>query len=495
MRKLLLSFSLIVLSALCLSAQEPVRHKVKWYEDAQTICNRHGVSMEELLKANSLHYPTDIKPGMTIVIPEKRVAAKAVAVPAEVPERKPRTDLPAGDGTGPAAVVPAVAGIMAGTVPGIAAGASADTSARSDSGAFHPVKKHLNVGLALPLDSDGGGNENYTDFYGGALLAIDELSQNGGPGVDLICIDTREERAAWDRLGHCDFVIGPVAGNDLQDALQALPRTVSVVSPLDPRCERLLTFHGNLIQAPTPTSRQWQQSIAWLKKEWGPADKMFVLYESGGAEESPDSPINALVDSCGIPAIKYSYKILDGRDVADALIEQFTQVPDAVNRVIIASDNQAFVNDAVRNLRILLHNGCSVILYAPARIKSFETIDVENLHSLSLRMSATYNVDYDNPAVQRFLLQYRALYNTEPTAFAFQGYDLMKYMLMLKSGSPSDWEYQAINKRIDLLQESFLLKKQGQGWVNSATRGVVYGSGYNLEMYNNQFISSINENQ
>ena len=71
----------------------------------------------------------------------------------------------------------------------------------------------------------------------------------------------------------------------------------------------------------------------------------------------------------------------------------------------------------------------------------------------------------------------------------------MKYMLMLKSGSPSDWEYQAINKRIDLLQESFLFKKQGQGWVNSATRGVVYGSGYNLEMYNNQFISSINENQ
>ena len=208
------------------------------------------------------------------------------------------------------------------------------------------------------------------------------------------------------------------------------------------------------------------------------------------------------MDSCGISAVKYSYKILDGRDVADQLIEQFSQVPDAVNRVLIASDNQAFVNDAVRNLRILRHNGCNVVLYAPARIKSFETIDVENLHSLSLRMSATYNVDalfraYEclPAAVQRFLLKFRALYNTEPSAFAFQGYDLMKYMLILKSGSPDNWENQAISKRTDLLQESFLLKKQGQGWINSATRGVVYGSGYNLNIYNNQFISIKNENE
>nr|MCR4564832.1 hypothetical protein [Bacteroidales bacterium] len=293
----------------------------------------------------------------------------------------------------------------------------------------------------------------------------------------------------WNKLSGCDFVIGPVAMRDIQKALRVIPREVSVVSPLDPRCENLLPFHSNLIQAPTPVARQWEQSVAWMKNEFTLIDKLFVLYEKGSAEEAPDSPINALIDSCGISSIKYSYKILDGRDVADELIEQFTQVPDAVNRVIIASDNQAFVNDAVRNLRILLHNGCPVVLYAPARIKSFETIDVENLHSLSLRLSATYNVDYDSPAVQRFLLQYRALYNTEPTAFAFQGYDLMKYMLILKSGSPSDWENQAISKRIDLLQESFLLKKQGQGWVNSATRGVVYGSGYNLDMYNNYFIS------
>lgn len=470
-RRLLLSFSLVLLSAFTLAAQDVVEHKVKWYEDAQTICNRNGISLEELLKANSLRYDTDVKPGMTLRIPRK-VSAKATLLPRE--ETPASGSEPA---TVSAAAVPAVTPVVApASVPGGQASAA-------DTALFQAVKTRLKAGLVLPLKSAEGGSENYTDFYGGALLAIDEAAREHGIGTELQVIDLQEEPQAWDKLKKSDFIIGPVNSKDLGAALDALPAEVTVVSPLDPRCEPLTAQHANLIQAPTPVARQWVNSFEWMKKEFITSDKLFVLFEKGSKEEAPDSWLNQMADSCGIPAIKYSYKILDGREVADELIEKCTMVPDAVNRVIIASDDQAFVNDAVRNLRVLVHNGCKVVLYGTARIKSFDTIEVENLHSLSFRMSATYNVDYNQPAVQRFLLKYRALYNTEPTAFAFQGYDLMKYMLILKSGSPQDWENQAINKRIDLLQESFLLSKQGQGWVNTATREVVYGSGYNIETY------------
>ena len=470
-RRLLLSFSLVLLSVFTLAAQDVVEHKVKWYEDARTICNRHGISLEELLKANSLRYDTDVKPGMTLRIPRK-VSAKATLLPRE--ETPASGSEPA---TVSAAAVPAVTPVVApASVPGGQASAA-------DTALFQAVKTRLKAGLVLPLKSAEGGSENYTDFYGGALLAIDEAAREHGIGTELQVIDLQEEPQAWNKLEDSDFIIGPVNSKDLGAALDALPAEVTVVSPLDPRCEPLTERHANLIQAPTPVARQWVNSFEWMKKEFITSDKLFVLFEKGSKEEAPDSWLNQLADSCGIPAIKYSYKILDGREVADELIEKCTMVPDAVNRVIIASDDQAFVNDAVRNLRVLVHNGCKVVLYGTARIKSFDTIEVENLHSLSFRMSATYNVDYNQPAVQRFLLKYRALYNTEPTAFAFQGYDLMKYMLILKSGSPQDWENQAINKRIDLLQESFLLSKQGQGWVNTATREVVYGSGYNIETY------------
>ncbi|MCR4564566.1 MAG: LysM peptidoglycan-binding domain-containing protein, partial [Bacteroidales bacterium] len=273
-RTTLLGFLLFILSALCLSAQESVEHKVKWYEDAQTICNRHGISMDELLKANSLQYPTDIKPGMTVVIPARKAAAKPASEAAAPQPSAKAAGAVAGTAAGAAPV--ALAAGDAPVQPADSLAQSADSLVLADSGY---VKRHLRAGLALPLNGAEGGSENYADFYGGALLAIDELSQNNGLGVDLVFVDTQEEKNSWNKFSDCDFVVGPVSGDDLKEALRVLPREVTVVSPLDPRCEALLPFHSNLIQAPTPGSRQWEQSIAWLKQEFKGADKLFVLYE------------------------------------------------------------------------------------------------------------------------------------------------------------------------------------------------------------------------
>ena len=490
MRRFLFCLSVFLLSGLTLPAQEFVEHTVRWYEDAQTICNRYGCTLEELLKANHLRYSTDVQPKMKVLIPKKKPAPKAVLAsdtPAEAPGQKPVAS--PGDFSAPKisrsdpsenASVPRI--FFNGT-PLAAAAAAADASTKEDA-AFTPVKTQFRAGLMLPLKSQEGGSDNYNDFYCGALLALDEMGRDYGLSVELTVVDTQEEPNAYNKLKNCDFVIGPVGADEVKAALSALPDKVDVVSPLNPRCEELAALAPNFIQAPTPVARQWEDCLDWMKGDFIRGDKFVVLYEKGSREAQPGSWINSLVDSCGISAVKYSYKILDGREVADALVEQLTMVPDAVNRVLIASDNQAFVNDAVRNLRVLVHNGFRVALYAPAKIKSYETIEVENLHSVGLRMSCTYHVDYNRPAVQRFLMKYRALCNTEPGAFAFQGFDLMKYMLMLKSGSPEGWQQKASSERFELLQESFLLEQRGKGWVNTATRKVVYGPGYSIETVN-----------
>ncbi|MBP5397244.1 MAG: hypothetical protein J6Y32_01225 [Bacteroidales bacterium] len=495
MRRFLLCLFVFLLSGLTLPAQEFVEHTVRWYEDAQTICNRYGCTLEELLSANHLRYSTDIQPKMKVMIPKKKPAPKPV-LPAETQAETP-AQTPDGSQTMPVQPAAQPASPAEHSVPriyfngtplaaGAAVAAAEATPADGADSAFTPVKTQLRAGLMLPLKSKEGGSDNYNDFYLGALLALDEMARDYGLNVHLTVIDTHEEPEAYKKVKNCDFVIGPVGAEEMKSALSALPEQVTVVSPLNPRCEELAAEAGNFIQAPTPVSRQWKDCLDWIKGDFIRGDKFLVLYEKGSREVQEGSWINALVDSCGLEVIKYNYKILDGREVADALVERLSMAPDAVNRVLIASDNQAFVNDAVRNLRVLVHNGFRVALYAPAKIKSYETIEVENLHSVGLRMSCTYHVDYSRPAVQRFLMKYRALYNTEPGAFAFQGFDLMKYMLLLKSGSPEGWEQKASSERLDLLQESFLLERQGKGWVNAATRKVVYGPGYSIETYNNK---------
>jgi ABC-type branched-subunit amino acid transport system substrate-binding protein len=147
---------------------------------------------------------------------------------------------------------------------------------------------------------------------------------------------------------------------------------------------------------------------------------------------------------------------------------------------VIASENEAFVNDAVRNLNLIVHNKFQVVLYAPAKIRSFETIEVENFHNTSLHASLTYNIDYEDDNVKNFIRKYRAMFNTEPTQYAYQGYDLAKYFVELAYKYPKGWT--AHLKDAQMLQNSFQFRPNGNGgYVNSGIRRIIYGKDYQIE--------------
>ena len=183
-RSTLLGFFLF-LSALCLSAQESVEHKVKWYEDAQSICNRHGISMDELLKANSLHYSTDIKAGMTIIIPARNVVTK--------PDAEATDSRSAGKAAGASAALPAAGAATAASVALAASGASSrpadsltlsavDSIALADSSY---VKRHLRAGLALENAMTGAARE-IASMYGPDSMMGREAARIARPGETVI---------------------------------------------------------------------------------------------------------------------------------------------------------------------------------------------------------------------------------------------------------------------------------------------------------------------
>ena len=152
------------------------------------------------------------------------------------------------------------------------------------------------------------------------------------------------------------------------------------------------------------------------------------------------------------------------------------------NRVYIASDSEAFVNDVVRNLNVMIHKKYEVVLYAPSRIRNYETIEVENFHNASLHISAGYHIDYDDARVQEFLLKYRALFNTEPTQFAFQGYDLASYFIELNARYGSRWYERLDEADKSMLQSTFRFRRDGNGgYVNTGVRRIIYGEDWSVK--------------
>ena len=433
-------------------------HVVKWYEDLNVIADKYGVSAEAIMKANNL---TGKKLGkrQVLVIPESDKAATGQENTDEI------TDNSSGeDGTD--------------KVP-------------SDSTAVEPVPEHIDTvyvpknevtaTLILPMKaSTDNVSRNNMDFYSGVLLAIKDLAESG-ISTELNVYDSSDEEhpIAREDLDGSDIIIGPVSSADIGRLLQSDVNPKMVISPLDPRAESHAYVHENFIQIPTPQSVLYKDLIDWIGEDTMPGDTLLIITEKGARKTETIDQMTQLADSSGLAFLPFSYSILEGRDITEPLTGLMTAT--GTNRVLIASDSEAFVNDVIRNLNIMVYNKLNGAVYAPARVRNFETIEVENLHNTGLHVSLGYLIDYDSQQVKNFLLKYRALYNTEPTQYAFQGYDIATYFINMCSLYGDRWLEKIESNEKQMLQSSFKMAPAVDGgYINQGVRRVVYGSGWSV---------------
>ena len=428
--------------------QKYVMHTVKWYEDIEDIAEQYSVSVEDIMNFNGLK-SKKLKKRQKIRIPSGPVSGPAE----DVVEEKPVET-----------VVPDVEPVVR----------------KEEESFLFDRKSKVNALLMLPLGASGKPNENCLDFYSGALIAIDRLKSEG-IDIDLSVYDVASSLPITEeRLASSDFTIGPISRDQVEKVLGLAPESTGVISPLDQRTGDLANGHSNMIQAPASTAEQYRDLLSWLKGEMKTGDKVFVLSEKGVTQSSGMKTMNEVLAESGISCSRYSYAILDGREAVNTLDGMMTKT--GVNRIIINSESEAFVNDAVRNLATLIFRKFNIVLYSQSKIRSYDTIDPENLHSLKTRVSSAYYVDYDSREVSEFLMKYRALYRTEPTQFAFHGYDLTYYFIRHKSYYGKNW-MERLDRNIcnNLLQTDFrFVRTADGGFTNCGIRRFVYNPDYTV---------------
>ena len=424
-------------------------HVVKWFEDLDVIAEKYGVSVEAIMKANGLT-------GRKLARRQKLVIPSADFVPEETQEQVEET----GSET-----------------------EAEETAEEADSLDFNwlfPDRK-VSVSLLLPLKATGtSSSQNNMDFYSGVLLAVNDLAETGVK-TDLNVYDTGDGNipASKEEIESSDIVIGPVSSGDIRRVLELAPDAPAIISPLDPRAETLIAANENLIQAPVPHKLQYEDLASWIKEDRRPADKVIVITEKGARQSEAVSMMTAAIDSTGMTFSTFSYSILEGRNVTDPISRLMTET--GTNRVLIASESEAFVNDVVRNLNLLIHRKYDIVLYAPSKIRSFETIEVENFHNTKLHVSLGYYIDYSDKKVMDFIMKYRALFNAEPTQFAFQGYDIASYFISQCSRQGGKWMKKIDENEMSMLQSTFKCSKtEDGGYINSGVRRIVYGDGWSV---------------
>lgn len=334
----------------------------------------------------------------------------------------------------------------------------------------------VNLSLILPLNAGQSINDSYYDFYSGVLIALKDL-KDSGIDTNLKVIDISKREFQESDIAQSDLIIGPVSSADIRAVSEVCPENAYIISPLDQKAGELAASNRKIIQAPSGNNAQLEDMVNWIVEDLKAEDKVILVSEKGSAPSS----LKAILDSSKVSYESVSYGILEGRNVSAALERIMTS--EGTNRFLIDSEKEAFVNDVVRNINLMIFAKYNSVLYAPSKFRNFETIEVENFHKASMHVSNAYYVDYDNPKVKNFLFAYRALCQAEPTPFAYQGYDTTFYFISQLAKYGHSWPHFATFERE--LQSNYNIEMVDNGGAyNKAIRRVVYGEDYSINLIN-----------
>ncbi|MDR3132445.1 MAG: LysM peptidoglycan-binding domain-containing protein [Prevotellaceae bacterium] len=352
----------------------------------------------------------------------------------------------------------------------------------------------VKAALLLPLLRDSNDTltakskspENFFTFYEGALLAVENLKKEG-LSLELSVYDSFYEKditalLQQDALQRQDIIIGPVyAGNFKPVAQYAKERRIKIVSPLDPDTEAATIENPYVLQVSPPAYCRQKKLISHVLAQ--KQANIILIYHEDGREALLLQEYKHLLGK-RIDSVKMlPHQVVKGAAVRDTLEKLL--VEDKMNCVLIASHDDALVSDIAANLYLFtFRNRYNITLYGTERWRNFETVDIKYLHTLNLHLTVPFFIDYSAEHVQQFVAEYYEKYKTDPSQYAFQGYDTFNYFLraMMRYGKNFEDYLSVYNPQ--LLQTRYRFKYNGNsanGLVNVESCLIRYTPGYSIE--------------
>lgn len=459
-------------------ADEFTIHRVKWYESLYSIARKYEITPESIIRANRLTR-TDLQTGQMLKIPTANYQG---AVEKQVNDDFLEPDVDDGAGDDAVAIVD----------EGVNQPSEEDDELYEDEdgdGFFifsEPFSGEAKIALLLPFNARSSSpSSNYLDFYSGVLLALERI-KNEGTDVDLKVFDLSDYSdisvlASDEYLGDRNFVIGPVMSADIAKiAWYCNANRIPLISPMDQQAEKLVQDNPYLVQAPVSTEGQIANLIKSMNYSTPAEDNVLVIHEKASADTLYFKQVQEALQRAGIPYRTFSYGILEGRSI-DATLSRTYLSDSKTNHIIIASEKESFASDAVRNIS-LLSTSYDIVGYGSNRLRNFETIEIEAFQNVRMHFSLGYYVDYKRPEVKDFVFKYRAMFSTEPGAYAFQGYDLTSYFIMALRKYGKRFTRSLRNFDMDLMQSNMHFEKAAPrgGYLNKATKNIVYLDDYSI---------------
>jgi len=261
------------------------------------------------------------------------------------------------------------------------------------------------------------------DFYQGLLMAFDSLA-NDDLRLQLNVYDTKHDSNEVKKIfkksevKKSDFVIGPIFNDESVPAIQfSYLNDKYVLSPLAPASNS--SFNSPyFISATAPIELHGRKQAEYILTTFD-SKNVFILSGKSTAEQKYEAAFDETLKNSTkkIKAIRVGTSI-ENLKVLESLLKKNEK-----NIIFITTSSSSSLTRIFQKLKLLANN-YDLVVFAHPLVPKMETLNFELLLPLNVHTSMAHYQNSDILYKSDFYMNYRKKYNTEPTEFAVDGFDL-----------------------------------------------------------------------
>jgi LysM repeat protein len=261
------------------------------------------------------------------------------------------------------------------------------------------------------------------EFYEGFLMGLDKFRQQG-VNMEITTYDTGLDNSDISKVlqkpgvANANMIVGPGNPEHMKVVADfASKHQIKLINPFSAGEEEVANNPG-IFQVTAIDSFFVEKACATLLEK-AQDGQLVIIRSAAGNNAAENRIIDVLkrkmaalkMDAGSLTEIAFSKGNIYA--ISDRLNKERT------NYIFVPSDNEVFVNHVTISLSAIVERGTHQLeVYGMTDWLRFQSIDPELIHKLNGRIFSYYGVDYQLDVTRKFLTGYRALYQTEPYAFA-----------------------------------------------------------------------------
>jgi len=352
---------------------------------------------------------------------------------------------------------------------------------------FTNLNKTFEIGIFLPFCQNLNDSSrlaqrtvSFLEFYSGVLLAATKMTE-AGMKLKLFTYDTYQDSKVIEKLVKkpeflsLDLIIGPVYPENQKIVAELSAKNrIPMISPLSSDSRFVSTTPGYYQINPERKLRLAStadyiadnylgQNIIVLTHGTNSGDLKFIL--------------DRLNQKLGAGKFR-QYNIFAG---GTSGLEEMLKA-DKENIIVLVEGSEANVSVAMTRLNTISKSHKITVIGLQEYIK-MQSIDIEHLHNTGLHYLAPCFIDYGNPKVNTFIEKYRSAYDSEPTQYSFQGYDIALHFFASLGMSGKNFPSANPTPGVDLLQADYSFQKLSDfgGYMNQTLYIIEYTDSYEVK--------------